>query len=133
MAMPMKLGQVRLPGTEITIYQPPPGKAAVITTIFVMNSNSSDARFTLWDLPNGEAAANQYALYSAQAVTGRSTTLIRPNIVVTNASTLTGMAGTVDSITVTAYGLEYTAVSPTQSLLNDAVVNNQGNRFYGMA
>lgn len=103
-----RLGQSQIAsGSRTTLYTLPSNKTAIVKTIIITNTTSSDATISIWDVKNGDSYGDSNAIVKDLNVPANDFVQIITYIVLDTAGdTLQAEAGTASAITINVYGAE---------------------------
>ena len=103
-----RLGQSQIAnGSRTTLYTLGAEKTAIVKTIIITNTTSSDATISIWDVKNGGSYGDSNALLKALNVLANDFVQIITYIVLdTTGDTIQAEAGTASAITINIYGAE---------------------------
>lgn len=90
----------------VTVYTVPPGKSTIVTSIFIVNHDSTASTYDLAVVPAGESLALKHHLRWDYSVAGDSFDNITTKITMSAGDKLVVFPSTVDTVSITAFGVE---------------------------
>lgn len=90
----------------VTIYTVPAGKQATVTSVYVANQNNTETTYDFAVVPSGEELSLKHHLRWDMAIAANDFEVINTKITMSAGDKLVIFPSTVDTISVTAFGVE---------------------------